>query len=75
MSKSECFEFVLNAVLYREPVEFFQNRCDMIALRIFQEKPLGVILDFLWARDLFISYICESGITVVRSRSDHGRDI
>ena len=55
--ESECCEVVLNAVFYWEPVEFFQKRCDMITLRIFQDKPCGVVLDLL-----FIGYTCESSI-------------
>ena len=53
MMESERCELVLNAVFYWEPVEFFQLRCDMIRLRVFQDKPCGVVLDLLYARDLF----------------------
>ena len=47
-------------ISYWEPVEFFQKRCDMITLRFFQDEPYGVVLDLLYARDLFIGYSCES---------------
>ena len=60
-------ELVLNAVFYWEPVEFFQKRCDMITFRFFQDEPCGVVLDLLYARDLFIGYTCESSIAVVQS--------
>ena len=56
---TECDKF------YWEPVEFFQKRCDMITLRFFQDEPRGVLLDLLYARDLFIGYTCESSIAVV----------
>ena len=36
MTESERCELVLNAVFYWEPVEFFQKRRDMIALRFFK---------------------------------------
>ena len=67
MTESERCELVLNAVFYSEPVEFFQKRCDMITLRIFQDEPCGVVLYLLYARDLFIGYSCESSIAVVQS--------
>ena len=67
LTQSERCELVLNAVFYREPVEFFQKRCDMITLRFFQDKSCGVVLDLLYARDLFIGYSCESSIAVVQS--------
>ena len=68
MTESERCELVLNAVFYWEPVEFFQKRCDMITLRFFfQAEPCGVVLDLLYARDLFIGYSCERGIAVVQS--------
>ena len=67
MTESERCELVLNAVFYWEPVEFFQKQCDMITLRPFQNEPCGVVLDLLYARDLFIGYSCESSIAVVQS--------
>ena len=45
VTENECCELVLNAVLYWERVEFFQKRCDMIALR-FCHEPRGVNLEF-----------------------------
>ena len=48
VTEGECCGLVLNAVFYRDPVEFSQKRCDMIALRFFFHDELrGVILDFL----------------------------
>ena len=47
------------------PVEFFQKQCDMITLRFFQDEPRGVLLDLLYARDLFIGYTRKSSIAVV----------
>ena len=67
VTESELCELLLNAVFYWEPVEFFQKRCDMITLRFFQDEPCGVVLDLLYARDLFIGYSCESRIAVVQS--------
>ena len=58
VTESERLELVLNAVFYWEPVEFFQKRCDMITLRFCQDEPCGVVLDLLYARDLFIGYSC-----------------
>ena len=58
VTESERCELVLNAVFYWEPVEFFQKRCDMITLRFLQDEPCGVVLDLLYARDLFIGYFC-----------------
>ena len=55
MTESERCEFVLNAVFNWEPVEFFQKRSDMITLRFFQDGPRGVVLDLLYACDLFIA--------------------
>ena len=67
MTESERCELVLNAIFYWEPVEFFQKRGDVMTLRFFQDEPRGVVLDLLYARDLFISYSCESSIAVVQS--------
>ena len=67
VTESERCELILNAVFYREPVEFFQKRCDMITLRFFQDEPCGVFLDLLYARGLFIGYSCERSIAVVQS--------
>ena len=66
MTESECCELALNAVIYWEPMELFEKQCDLITLRVFQDKPLGVVLDLLYARDLFIGYTCESTIEVVQ---------
>ena len=60
VTESERCELVLNAVFYWEPVQVFQKRCDMITLRFLQTEPYGVVLDLLYARDLFIGYSCES---------------
>ena len=57
VTKSECCELVLNAVFYWEPVEFFQKQCDMITLRFFQDEPRSIVLDLLYARDLFITVV------------------
>ena len=57
VTKSECCELVLNAVFYWEPVEFFQKQCDMITLRFFQDEPCSIVLDLLYARDLFITVV------------------
>ena len=65
VTESERCELVLNAVFYWEPVEFFQKRCDMITLRFFQDEPCGVVLDLLYARDLFIGYSWESSTAVL----------
>ena len=46
---------------------FFQKWCDMITLRLFQDEPCGVVLDLLYARDLFIGYTCESSTAVAQS--------
>ena len=62
MMESKRCELVLNAVFYWEPVEFFQKWCDMITLPIFQDEPSGVVLDLLYARNLFIGYTCKSSI-------------
>ena len=62
MTESERCELVLNAVFYWEPVEFFQKRCNMITLRFCQDEPSGVVLDLLYARDLFIGYTCMVGL-------------
>ena len=67
MTENDRCELVLNAVFYWEPVEFFQKWCDMITLQFFQDELCGVVLDLLYARDLFISYSCESSIAVVQS--------
>ena len=67
VTESERCELVLSAVFNWEPVEFFQKRCDMITLRFFQDEPGGVVLDLLYARDLFIGDSCESSIAVVQS--------
>ena len=64
MTESEHCELVLNAVFYWEPVVCFQKRCDTISLRFFQDEPCGVVLDLLYARDLFIGYTCESSIAL-----------
>ena len=37
VTESERCELVLNAVFNREPMEFFQKRCDMITLRFFSK--------------------------------------
>ena len=66
VTESERCELVLNAVFYREPVEFFQKRRDMITLRFFKDEPCGVVLELLYARDLFFGYSCESSTAVVR---------
>ena len=55
MTESKRCEFVSNAVFNWEPVEFFQKRSDMITLRFFQDGPRGVVLDLLYACDLFIA--------------------
>ena len=52
--------------ILQRPV-FFQKRCDMITLRFFQDEPCGVVLDLLYARDLFIGYSCERSTAVVQS--------
>ena len=65
VTESERCELVLNAVFYWELVEFFQKWCDMITLQFFQDEPCSVVLDLLYARDLFIGYTCESSIAVV----------
>ena len=67
MRESERCELEPNALFYWEPVKFFQRRCDMITLQFFQDEPCGVVLDLLYARDLFIGYTCESSIAVVQS--------
>ena len=67
MTESERCEIVLNAVFYWELVECLQKRCDLITLRFFQDEPCGVVLDVLYARDLFIGYSCERSIAVVQS--------
>ena len=67
MTESERCELVLNAVFYREPVEFFQKRRDMITLRFFKDEPCGVVLDLLYACDLFIGYTCENSVAVLQS--------
>ena len=72
--ESKRYKLVLNAVFYWEPVEFFQKRCDMITLRLFQDEPCGVVLGLLYARDLFIGYTCERSIVVVQSWRDHRRN-
>ena len=56
MTESERCELVLNAVFYWEPVEFFQKQCDMITLRFFQDETCGIVLDLLYAHNLFIGY-------------------
>ena len=65
MTESERCELVLNAVFNWEPVEFFQKRCDTITLRFLQDGPCGVVLDLLYARDLFIGYSCERNLDVI----------
>ena len=67
MTESERCELVLNAVFYWKPVEFFKKRCDMITLRFFQHEPCGVVLDLVYALDLFIGYSCKSSIALVQS--------
>ena len=67
VTESERCELEPNALFYWEPVKFFQKRYDMITLRFFQDEPCGVVLDLLYARDLFIDYSCESSIAVVQS--------
>ena len=37
----------------------------MITLRFFQDKPGGVVLEFLYLRDLFIGYIGENSIIAI----------
>ena len=56
MTESECCELILNALFYWEPVEFFQKRCDMIMLQFFHDELCVVVLDLLYAHDLFIGY-------------------
>ena len=46
----------------------------MITLRFFQDEPRGVVLDLLYALDLFIGYTCESSIAVVQPWRDHRRN-
>ena len=68
--ESECCELVLNAVFYWEPVEFFQNWCDMITpgFDFFKMSRAALFsVDLLYARDLFIGYSCERSIAVVQS--------
>ena len=67
MMESKCCKPVLNAVFYWEPEEFFQKRHDMITLQMFQDELCGVVLDLLYAHDLFISYTCKRSIAVVQS--------
>ena len=67
VTESECCELVLNVVFYWEPVKFFQKQCDMITLRFFQDELHGIVLDLLYAHDLFIGYTHESSIAVVQS--------
>ena len=43
----------------------------MITLRFLQDEPCGVVLDLLYARDLFIGYSCERSIAAVQSWRDH----
>ena len=74
VTESECCKLVLNAVFYWEPVEFFQKWCDMITLQFFQDELCSFVLDLLYARDLFISYSCESIIAVVQSWCYHRRN-
>ena len=40
----------------------------------FQDEPRGVVLDLLYARDLFIGYTCKSSIAIVQSWHGHGRN-
>ena len=61
-TESERCELVLNVVFYWKPVEFFQKRFDMITLRLFENEPCGVVLNLLYARDLFIGYTCKSSM-------------
>ena len=74
VTESERCELVLNAVFNWEPMEFFQTPCNMITLRSFQDKPLGIVLDLLYARDLFIGYTFGSSIAVDQSWGDHWRN-
>ena len=67
MTESELCELLLNAVFYWEPVEFFQKRYDVITLQFFQDELCGIVLDLLYARNLFIGYSCKSSIAVVQS--------
>ena len=43
----------------------------MITLRFFQDELHGIVLDLLYAHDLFIGYTRESSIAVVQSWRDH----
>ena len=63
----ECHQSDGKRVFYWEPVEFFQKRYDVIMLRFFQDELCGIVLDLLYARNLFIGYSCESSIAVVQS--------
>ena len=63
----ECCQSDGKRVFYWEPVEFFQKRYDVITLRFFQDELCGIVLDLLYACDLFIGYSCESSIAVVQS--------
>ena len=42
-----------------------QKRCDMITLQFCQDEPCGVVLDLLYAHDMFIGYSCESSTAVI----------
>ena len=70
MTESERYEFVLNAVFYWEPVEFFQKQCnktrfDFIYFLIFfllKMSRAALFWNLLYLRDLFIGkmlMICE----------------
>ena len=49
----------------------FKSGVTWSRLDFFQDEPCGVVLDLLYARNLFISYSCERSIAVVQSWRDH----
>ena len=52
----------------------FKSGVTWSRLDLFQDEPRGVVLDLLYARDLFMGSTCESSIAVVQSWRDHRRN-
>ena len=44
---------VLNSEFHRKPVQFFEQRCNMLSLRFPHDKSSSAVLDFLQACSLF----------------------
>jgi hypothetical protein len=77
LRKLECVvgereDFVFDAFLNLEPVEWFYNRWYMMRLRSSRDSTSKGILDQLEAIDLGLGKIVVERVTVVKFRMDYG---